>query len=44
LAAHLEESLDGLQKMSNFYCLPGRAGGTPFRIRSPNLPAVTPGR
>jgi hypothetical protein len=29
LAAHDMESLGGLPKMSNFYCLPGRAGGTP---------------
>src|SRR5271154_4760237 len=29
LAAHLSESLDGLPQMSNCYCLPGRAGGSP---------------
>jgi len=29
LAAHLEEFLDGLPEMSNCYCLPGKAGGTP---------------
>src|SRR5271170_7559530 len=29
LAAHDSESLGGLQNMSNFYCLPGRAGGSP---------------
>jgi hypothetical protein len=29
LAAHLEEFLDGLQYMSNGYCLPGKAGGSP---------------
>src|ERR1035438_9443988 len=29
LAAHLEEFLDGLPEMSNCYCLPGKAVGTP---------------
>jgi hypothetical protein len=29
LAAHSEEFLDGLPEMSNCYCLPGKAGGTP---------------
>jgi hypothetical protein len=32
LAAHVSESLGGLPNMSNFYCLPGRAGGTPFGL------------
>jgi hypothetical protein len=27
------EFLGGLPKRSNFYCLPGRAGGTPVWIR-----------
>jgi hypothetical protein len=27
LAAHTLECPDGLLKMSNFYCLPGKAGG-----------------
>jgi hypothetical protein len=30
LAAHLEEFLDGLPEMSNCYCHPGKAGGSPF--------------
>ncbi len=34
LAAHDKESLGGLPNMSNFYCLPGRAGGTPFGLGS----------
>src|SRR5690349_8031258 len=29
LAAHEWKSLDGLLEMSNFYCHPGRAGGSP---------------
>src|SRR6266568_1362285 len=33
LAAHSWSFLDGLPKMSNCYCLPGRAGGTPRWIR-----------
>jgi hypothetical protein len=32
LAAHLSEFLDGLPQMSNCYCHPGRAGGTPHRL------------
>ncbi len=37
LAAHDTESLGGLPNMSNFFCLPGRAGGTPDWISSLNL-------
>jgi hypothetical protein len=29
LAAHVEEFLDGLPEMSNSYCHPGKAGGSP---------------
>jgi len=29
LAAHGVESPEGLPELSNFYCLPGRAGGLP---------------
>jgi hypothetical protein len=31
-AAHVLEFLDGLPYLSNFSCLPGRAGGTPFGV------------
>jgi hypothetical protein len=34
LAAHGEEFLDGLPEMSNCYCHPGKAGGSPFRNSS----------
>jgi hypothetical protein len=30
LAAHVLEFLDGLPNMSNFCCLPGKAGGSPL--------------
>jgi hypothetical protein len=33
LAAHVEEFLDGLPEMSNCYCHPGKAGGSPSSIR-----------
>src|ERR1019366_8856855 len=33
LAAHVEEFLDGLPEMSNCYCHPGKAGGSPFGNR-----------
>jgi hypothetical protein len=36
LAAHGEEFLDGLPEMSNCYCHPGKAGGSPFRNRFQN--------
>src|SRR5215469_16672117 len=29
---------DGLRYLSNFYCLPGRAGGSPIRTRTVRLP------
>jgi hypothetical protein len=32
LAAHAPEFLDGLPYLSNFYCLPGRAGGFPWLL------------
>jgi hypothetical protein len=30
LAAHFWSFLDGLLELSNSYCHPGKAGGTPF--------------
>jgi len=41
LAAHLEEFLDGLPEMSNCYCLPGKAGGTPGTLAPTRAALVT---
>src|SRR5664280_995836 len=34
-AAHARSFLDGLPYLSNFACLPGRAGGTPISLVTP---------